>query len=67
MAIALCLWLCLLTCALVDVVYDAGQMELLMLPRMVDLLEKKWSAYASRLFLRRFVAFLSYLLIFAGT
>ena len=41
-------------------------MELLMLPRMLDLLEKKWNRYAAGLFLRRFFFFFSYLLIFAG-
>ena len=44
----------------------AGQMELLMLPRMIDLLEKKWANYASLLFLQRFFVLFSYLLIFAG-
>jgi hypothetical protein len=37
-----------------------------MLPRMRDLIDRKWAKYAQKLFVRRFLLFIVYLLLFAG-
>jgi hypothetical protein len=41
-------------------------MELLMIPRMKAVLDKKWDKYASQLFVKRLTFFLVYLVMFAG-
>ena len=42
-------------------------MELIVHPRMVDLVSKKWERFARRIFFRRFLITLAYLLIFLLT
>ena len=44
-----------------------AHVELIMHPRMVDLVDKKWERFARRIFFHRFLVTLSYLLIFLVT
>jgi hypothetical protein len=44
-----------------------AHVELIMHPRMIDLVDKKWERFARRIFFHRFLITLSYLLIFLIT
>jgi hypothetical protein len=44
-----------------------AHVELIMHPRMIDLVDKKWERFARRIFFHRFLVTLSYLMIFLVT
>ena len=46
---------------------QSGHAELIMHPRIIDLVDQKWERFARRIFFRRFVVTLVYLLIFLIT
>jgi hypothetical protein len=48
-------------------IVQSGHAELIMHPRLIDLVDKKWERFARRIFFRRFVITLVYLFIFLIT
>lgn len=44
-----------------------AHVELIMHPRLIDLVNKKWERFARRIFFHRFLVTLSYLLVFLIT
>ncbi len=46
---------------------QSAQAELIMHPRVIDLVDKKWERFARRIFFRRFLVTLVYLFIFLIT
>lgn len=50
-----------------EVIVQNAQAELIMHPRIIDLVHRKWECFARRIFFRRFLITLAYLLIFLIT
>jgi len=50
-----------------ELIMNEAHVELLMHPRLVDLVSTKWDRFAQRIFFQRFLAVMVYLLIFAVT
>jgi hypothetical protein len=50
-----------------ELIVQSGQYELIMHPRLIDLVDKKWERFSRRIFFRRFLITLTYLLIFLLT
>jgi hypothetical protein len=50
-----------------ELIVQSGQAELIMHPRIIDLVSKKWERFARRIFFRRFLVTLVYLFIFLIT
>jgi hypothetical protein len=50
-----------------EIVVQNAHVELIMHPRLIDLVNKKWERFARRIFFNRFLVTLSYLLIFLLT
>jgi hypothetical protein len=48
-------------------IVQSAQVELIMHPRIIDLVDKKWERFARRIFFRRFLVTLVYLFIFLIT
>ncbi len=48
-------------------IVQSAQAELIMHPRIIDLVDKKWERFARRIFFRRFLVTLVYLFIFLIT
>ncbi len=48
-------------------IVQSAQAELIMHPRVIDLVDKKWERFARRIFFRRFLVTLVYLFIFLIT
>lgn len=50
-----------------EIIVKNAHVELIMHPRLIDLVNKKWERFARRIFFHRFLLTLSYLLIFLVT
>ncbi len=50
-----------------ELIVNSAHVKLLMHPRVVDLVNTKWERFAARVFQRRFISTLSYLLVFMLT
>lgn len=50
-----------------ELIVNEAHLDLLMHPRMIDLVQKKWEAFASTVFFQRFISILLYLAIFTIT
>jgi hypothetical protein len=50
-----------------ELIVQSGHAELVMNPRIIDLVDKKWERFARRIFFRRFFVTVAYLLIFLIT
>jgi len=50
-----------------EVIVQNAQAELIMHPRIIDLVHRKWECFARRIFFRRFLVTLIYLLVFLIT
>ena len=50
-----------------EIIVQVGHVELIMHPRLIDLVNKKWERFARQIFFHRFLVTLSYLIIFLGT
>ncbi|CAF3432259.1 unnamed protein product [Rotaria sp. Silwood1] len=50
-----------------EIIVKYAHVELIMHPRLIDLVNKKWERFARRIFFRRFLITLCYLIVFLGT
>ena len=50
-----------------EIIVQNAHVELIMHPRMIDLVNKKWERFARRIFFNRFLGTLAYLLVFLVT